>query len=253
LIKIGLPLFLTICQLAITSYSQERKTVVWSGDPGCGWKNATVEPADSYVCGVLTTPRGNVSTVSHKNISLLIAFLEHDQMITVAVQISNESKEPLIFDTDNWGAAHFRERSDFFAGKKPLVAETSIPTRDFSRQLAGRARSDNSIDEYLAEVQQTVEVVEIRRPDGTKARVKRVVPDVEEQQAAESRSESRTMMARNNSEQLRQNALTVKTVSPEGSVKGLVYFRRLKAARFVVFSFALDDTSYLFLLPRSSK
>ena len=251
--KMGFLIIASYLIFVSSVFSQERKTVIWSGDPNCGWKNSRVEADDRYLCSSLPTPRGNVSSVAHKKINLTVAFLDRDPFITVAIEISNQNDEPLMFDTDNWGAAHFRNRSDFFAGKQPIVAETSIPARDFARQMANRAKSENSVDEYLADMHQTIEVIEIRRPDGTRTRVKKIVPDQEEQKAAESRSESRTMIARNSSAQFRQNALTVKTVGPSGSVKGLVYFRRVKSTRFIVFSFSVDDTDYLFLLPRNQK
>jgi hypothetical protein len=50
---------------------------------------------------------------------------------------------------------------------------------------------------------------------------------------------------------MRRNALVAKAVAPNSSVKGLVYFRRIKKAGYIVFSLVLDDTNYLFLLPRS--
>jgi hypothetical protein len=81
--------------------------------------------------------------------------------------------------------------------------------------------------------------------------VERTVPDVEQRDRALSRSESRSMLAKNSSEQMRRNALTAKTVPANNSVKGLIYFRRIKKARYVVFSFLLDDTTYVFLLPRT--
>lgn len=236
-----------------SAYAQPRKAVVWSGDAACGWKNQRVSKEEIYACQSVETERGSVSRISHNDVTLSVAFSEQDDRLILAVEIQNDVDEPLMFDTDDWGAAHFRTRSDFLGGKAPLLAETSIPTRDTYREMNRRIKADNTIDEYLADMQQTVETVELRRQDGTRFRVKKTVPDVEQQDAAESRSESRRMMAKNNSEEIRRNALTVKTVGPRASVKGLVYFRRLKKARFVVFTMSLDDTNYIFLLPRADK
>jgi hypothetical protein len=52
---------------------------------------------------------------------------------------------------------------------------------------------------------------------------------------------------------LRENALTARYAAPGDSVKGLVYFRRVKKAGFVAFSFKLLDTEYVFLLPKAQK
>ena len=241
-----------IAALASSAASaQQLKTVVWSGDPECGWKNSSVAPTEIYRSTSVETPRGSVSSVTHNGISLTVAFLDRDDLITVAAEIANRNLEALMFDAENWGAAHFRVREDFISGKKPLLAETSIPNRDMTRQISRRATRDNSVDEYLADMQQTVETVELRRPDGTRFRVKKTVPDVEQQQTAAGRSESRSMLAKNSSEQMRRNALVAKAVAPNSSVKGLVYFRRIKKAGYIVFSLVLDDTNYLFLLPRS--
>jgi hypothetical protein len=237
--------------LQSVSDAQHLKTVVWSGDSACGWKNAAVNLTEVYRCTSTETPRGSVSSVVHNNVSLAVAFLDRDDLITVAVEITNRNPDPLMFDAENWGAAHFRGREDFISGKKPIIAETSIPSRDVTRQISRRATSDNSVDEYLADIQQTIETVEVRKPDGTRVRVKKTVPDVEQQQTAESRSESRTMLAKNSTEQMRRNSLTAKTVVGNGFVRGLIYFRRVKKAKYVVFSMTLDDTNYLFLLPRT--
>jgi hypothetical protein len=244
-------LFFMIAAAVSAAAAQRAKAVVWSGDKDCGWRSSAVGRDELYSCASVDTPRGSVSTINHNDISLSVAFLDRDDLIIVAVEISNRNSEPLMFDAENWGAAHFLRREDFIARKKPFFAETAIPNRDLTRQISRRTTSDNSVDRYLAEIQRTIETVEVRRPDGTRVRVERTVPDVEQRDRALSRSESRSMLAKNSSEQMRRNALTAKTVPANNSVKGLIYFRRIKKARYVVFTFLLDDTTYVFLLPRT--
>jgi len=251
--KSHITMFLLAGIVAHAGAQAQRKTVVWSDDPACGWKSASVQASDVYVCDATVTARGQVSGISHNGISLAVAFLDDGPYLTVAVRVANGTVEPLIFDTDEWGAAHFKRREDFYSRKRPIAAETSLPSRDALRLLSGRARADNEIDEYLADVQQTIETVEVKRADGTRTRVKRTVPDSQEQEAAQRRSQARSEMALIDGAKLRRNALTAKTVLANDSVKGLVYFRRMKKAEFVVFTFALGDTNYVFLLPRENK
>jgi hypothetical protein len=202
------------------------KTVMWSGSSECGWKNERISSGDIYVCSSVPTDRGSVSVIEHNGIVLAAVFSRDGKFTTAAVQIVNKRSEALSFDSDLWGAAQYRSRAELLAGKQPLVAEFSIPSRDTARGIASRANSDNAADEYLASVQQTVQTVEIRQPDGTRLRVKQTVPDASEQEAAAGRSEARSVISERERERIRQNALTAKSVSPNSCVKGLVYFRR---------------------------
>lgn len=227
--------------------------VFWSGQETCGWKSAPVEDAASYRCSSLPTGRGSVSVVVHGGVTLSVAFLEHDEFLIAAVQIKNSSAEPLNFDPDSFGAAHFKKRKDFIEGRKPIVAETAVPTREKVRELSSKVRTENSAGDLMADIQMTSEVVQIRRPDGTVYRVKRIVPDKQAQTDEEGMGEIRSGLARKKMSRLRENALTARYASPGEAVKGLVYFRRVKKAEFVVLSFKLLDTEYVFLLPKTLK
>jgi hypothetical protein len=244
--KFLLPLLLLITPAIFSQ--QMQKTVVWSGDPICGWKSGKVIQSDVYTCSSIATSRGSVSVFTHNGVTLAAAFVNDGRFTTAAVQIVNNRDQVLAFDSDDWGAAHFREKVDFTDGKKPLAAETSIPSRDIARGVTRRAIADNSIDEYMADIQQTVETVETRNPDGTRTRVKKTVPNKEEQEAAERRSEARSELSENGRKNIRQNALIAKFIGANSSIKGLVYFRRVKKAQFVVFTIGLDDTNYVFLM-----
>ncbi len=64
------------------------------------------------------------------------------------------------------------------------------------------------------------------------------------------RNDSRREHAITKQERIRKYALTQKTVPPFGYAKGLVYFRRVKKADVVVFSFTILDSIYVFRLLR---
>jgi hypothetical protein len=170
-----------------------------------------------------------------------------------AVQIKNSSRDPLNFDPDSFGAAHFKERKDFIEGKKPIVAESAIPTREKVREMSSQVRTDNSAGDFMADIQMTSETIAIRKADGTVARVKRIVPDKQAQTDEESMGEIRSSVAQKKMAKMRENALTARYAAPGEAVKGLVYFRRVKKAEFVVFSFTLLDTEYVFMLPKTQR
>lgn len=244
----------SMCLFAVSVEAQHarRNFVVWSGEPECGQRARSLAGEDIR-CSTVTTDRGPVSVVTHDGVSLAVAFLEDDGYLVTAAQIKNDSPDAIAFDSDLWGAAHWSTREAFRTGERPLRAETSVPTRDMLRGMASDARSDASIDDFMAEMQRTGQAVEVRRPDGTRVRRIEIRPDKEAQQAATSRKENRSHLTLDEQRAVRQNALTAKTVLPGSSVKGLVYFRRLKKAEFVVFSLSVADNTYIFLMPRSRK
>jgi hypothetical protein len=229
------------------------KVVMWSGQPTCGWKSARARAAESYKCFALPTGRGSVSSIAHDGLTLSVAFLDHEDFMIAAVQIKNSSRDPLNFDPDSFGAAHFKERKDFIEGKKPIVAESAIPTREKVREMSSQVRTDNSAGDFMADIQMTSETIAIRKADGTVARVKRIVPDKQAQTDEESMGEIRSSVAQKKMAKMRENALTARYAAPGEAVKGLVYFRRVKKAEFVVFSFTLLDTEYVFMLPKTQR
>ena len=63
-------------------------------------------------CESLQTPRGIVSVINDgaSSVSLAVSFSEDGDHIIAATHIKNTSDEPLMFDSDIWGAAHFSKK-----------------------------------------------------------------------------------------------------------------------------------------------
>lgn len=224
------------------------KVVVWSGDKECG------RAGQQVTCESLETPRGNVSVITdHPNeLSLAVSFYEDGDHIIAATHLKNTSKEPMVFDSDAWGAAHFSKKENARRGGKPMVAETAIPSRDLLRGIRSGAALDSSADSFMASITKAGEVREVRQPDGTRKRQLVIVDDQQAMRDAGMRTVARRQMSTEEQQRIRKNALTNKTVPAEGSVKGLVYFRRVKKAEVVVFSFRLLDSIYVFRLLRKT-
>ena len=246
--KVRLVVFSILLSVLSVSAQQGGKIVFWSGDPGCGSKSKAFSASERFVCSSVSTERGPVSTIQHNGLMLSAAFLEDSKYHIAGVIITNQTSEPLQFDADNWGAAHFKSKAAFQERKKPLAAETSIPSRDILRIMATRLRYESSLDTFIAEGQKTTESREIKRPDGTKYNVNVIVPDKETQRSVARQNLDRADMVMSEQRRIRATALTSKSVQPGHSVKGLVYFRRFKGSQFVVFSLSIEDTTYVFQL-----
>jgi len=245
---------LILIMVVSAAYGQRSGMLVfWSGDPGCGTRSRSVPPEELFVCDSVQTDRGPVSTISHNGVTLSVAFLESDEYNIVGAGIANTTSETVVFDADMWGAAHFKTKNAFIERQKPLLAETSIPTRDILRVMATEVRQESSLDTFIADGQKTNETKEIRRSDGTRVRVDVVVPDKETQQAVARQNDARAQMVMSEQRRIRETALTSRSVHPDSSVKGLVYFRKVKGADLVVFSLKIDDTTYVFMLPKNKK
>ncbi|MBV9242430.1 MAG: hypothetical protein JO314_10515 [Acidobacteria bacterium] len=237
--------------LTITTAAQTaRKAVVWSGDPGCGFRTKAFSADDKLACTSVNTERGPVSTISYNHISLSAAFLEDNEHLIVAIVIANRSDEPVLFDSDAWGAAHYRTRNDFIAESRPILAETSIPTREMIRSMATDTGLQNNLGDLLGQTSMTAETREMRKPDGTRYIVTTIVPDKDVQTSQASQNAARSQVLNAAQMRIRETALTAKSVPAHGSTKGVVYFRRMKKAGFVVFSFRVEDTVFVYALPR---
>jgi hypothetical protein len=234
----------------ISETSGQGRFVIWSGDASCGQKGRGIGSEESIRCTSLDTPRGKVSAITHDSLSLAIAIVEEDDHYVVGTKILNRGGATIQFDTDLWGAAHFK-KSDNEQGRTLLRAETSVPARDLVRGISSAASQDASADTFMAEVSRTSEVREQRRPDGTRVRRVVIAPDQEAKQSASQRSVSRQELAAEEKVKIRASALSQKWLAAGGTVKGLVYFRRVKKADLVVFSLKIEETNYIFRLLRN--
>ncbi len=244
-------LFVVFAIVAVQAQNEPRKVVVWSGDKICGLVSRSIPQESRPECSTAVTPRGTVSVITHGHISLSAAFLEEDGYIIAAIRIDNRSEAPMDVDTDQWGAAHYARYEDFSKGGKPILAETSIPSRDIVRGIKAGAGMDASADTFMASISKSAETREIRRSDGSRIRQVMIVDDADAQRMAGSRQVSRMEQASAEQVRIRQNAITQKWIGPSDKIRGLVYFRRVKKARLVVFSLGILDTSYVFRLPRN--
>jgi len=242
-------LFLFFATCAASAQSAHR-VIIWGGDNNCGFKSKTFAETDVVTCGSVQTERGSVNTITLNGIGLAVAFLEDDKYEIVAAKITNTTAAPVMFDSDSWGAAHFKSMEDYAKGRRPIVAETSIPTRDLIRSSSRRVSMADSVEEFMADSTMTSEVREVRRPDGTRVRRTVIVPDKAAREAAASQGQVRADAAAGEMRRIRSTALTAKTVPADGFVKGLVYFRRIKKAGFRLFSFTVDGTFFVFRLRR---
>lgn len=239
-------LLIAVAAAALTQAQSPLKVVVWSGDKDCGRAVTQVS------CESLQTPRGIVSVINDgaSSVSLAVSFSEDGDHIIAATHIKNTSDEPLMFDSDIWGAAHFSKKESARNGGRPIVAETAIPSRDLLRGIRSGAAVDSSADSFMASITKTGEVREVRQQDGTRQRKLLIVDDQQAVRDAGQRNDSRREHAISKQERIRKHALTQKSVPAFGSAKGLVYFRRVKKAEVVVFSFKVLDSIYVFRLLR---
>lgn len=244
---------ITLTFVTATSAQGGKKLIFWSGDPNCGVKSrAIVDPA-TVKCEQISTERGPVSKISYGGVILSVAFLENDDKLIVGASIKNTTSEIIGFDPDMWGAAHFKTKSGFYAGEKPLAAETSLPSRDMIREMSSDGRLVNSIGEFIAETQMTAETRRVRRPDGTEYIRTTIIPDKAAREAEARQKENRNETLSNEQRRIRSTALTVRSVGSNSSVKGLVYFRAHRKSEFVIYSLKVADTTFVFQLPRVAR
>lgn len=251
--KVLLSVVILINLIAVANGQGEGKVVFWNGEPGCGSRTRSVPNDAIFECSSVHTDRGQVSTITHDGVTLSVAFLENNDYNIVGAGIVNKSPETIVFDPEMWGAAHFKTKAAFQSREQPLLAETSIPSRDILRLMAAGVKYESSLDAFIADGQKAVETREVRKADGTRVKVDVVVPDKETQQAVRRKNTARAEMVVGEQRRIRETSLTARSVRPDGSVKGLVYFRRVSNADFVVFSLRIDDVTFVFQLPRTVK
>jgi hypothetical protein len=252
MIKASITAFLLLACAAAAGAQSASKSVIWTGDPNCGPRRG-IGREEPLSCSTVVTQRGPVSSITYNGIELTVAFAEQNNFNLVAAQIVNRTREPVAFDTDGWGAAHFRSREDFMSRKSPLRAETSLPTRDIVRSMAAQKRLGDSLETMMGDMAMTAETREIRKLDGTKTKVTVIVPDPEAKTDEAGRRTTREEVVAAEQARIRETALTAKSVRAGAAVKGLVYFRRVANANFLMFSLAVADVIFVFRVPRPRK
>jgi hypothetical protein len=239
-------LLIAVAATAIVGAQAPLKVIVWTGDKNCARGTSQV------TCESLETPRGIVSVINDplNELSIAVSFFENGDHIIAATHLKNTSDESLLFDSDLWGAAHFKRKEKSALDSPPILAEMAIPSRDLLRGIRSGAAVDSSVDSFMASIARSGEIREVRQPDGSRQRRLVIVEDRQAKQDASLRSDARREHAIDEQERIRKHALTQKSVPAFGSAKGLVYFRRVKKADFVVFSFRILDSAYVFRLLR---
>jgi hypothetical protein len=239
--------------LAIRAQQDDgRKMVVWSADKACGFKSRSITQNDILSCERVVTGRGPVNVISHNGIEIVAGFAEDDDFLVAAAVLSNKTAEPIMFDADLWFAAHFKNKTAA-DGEKPILAETSVPSRDIVRNMRATAARADAAGSFIPEGQMTTEVREIRQPDWSKYPSIAIVSADAAQHAAAERRKILSRLSEVQQQRIRDTALITKTIPAKGFVKGLIYFRRVKKAEFVVVSMDILDTKYIFQVPMPGK
>lgn len=231
--------------------SAQSRYVVWTGDESCGPKGIGIAPKERISCTSVETPRGRVSSFVHDGLSIAAAFVEMDGFLVLGVHLRNDTSKTIRFDSDKWGAAHFRSQDAVHLGKKPIAAETSVPYRDLIRNSRVLAAKDVAIDTYLADQSTTLETTRRRREDGTVVTSTVMTADEEASRLAKERAISREALAKQEKERFREGILSRKWLPPGGDTQGLVYFRKFDKAELVVFSLKVNGTVYIFRFLRA--
>lgn len=244
--------FLFIFIPAVNS-QEAKKVIVWGNTHGCDYKNEIVAKTEPLKCSALATERGQVLAIEHNGLKIVVFLTQKDDTLNLGTALANITKEPILFDSDNWIASHFRTPEEFRDGTAPIFAERSFPSRDILRGLRMEAAQRSSLDKYLADSQVTRRSAEYKRPDGTRTRMLVEGSNEEDQERASQRAETRKRITQEKQAEISKNALTAKTVPPESTVKGLVYFRRVRKAKFYVFKLPIADTTYVFPLAQNAK
>ncbi|MFZ1701797.1 MAG: hypothetical protein WBO10_13875 [Pyrinomonadaceae bacterium] len=231
------------------SAQSAKKLIFWNGEPRCGLKSKGIDKPETIFCDSIVTERGPVSTITYDGVTLAAVFLEDGDRLIVAAQIKNDTDQFIGFDSDRWGAAHFKSRIEFVERKAPLLAETSIPSRDIIRTMASGTRLENSLGEFMGDMQVVGETRDLRRDDGSRVKTTVIVPDQSAADQADRLEKTRTEVSSREQRRLRKTALTAKSVRAGGSIKGLVYFRRVNDAEFVVYSLKVANVAFVFQVP----
>jgi len=234
---------------AVSLYSQ-RRYVVWTGEDSCGPKGKAIAAEESISCNSVETPRGRVSSLEHDGLSFSAVFAEEAEFIVLAVHIRNATSDTIEFDFEKWGAAHFRSAEAMDSRKKPIAAETAVPYRDLINSARSEASRDIAIDTFMAGHATRGESKRIRDQDGAQTTRTVIAKDEDEARLANSRSQARQVLASKEKESYQQHSLSSKWLAPDTDAKGLVYFRKYDKAGLVIFSLAINGTTYIFRLPR---
>jgi hypothetical protein len=199
------------------------------------------------------------------NLTLAIRLTSDEGFLVLQTVLVNNSEKLIEFDSDRWEAAHYASLPDSTKANADLKTERSIPSRDLIRDIRTETADSLLLEKFMTEslIERRTDsspIVENPRnqkmtPVPTSNRGARPVqePNKADQERAQNMGISSVALSQAKQKEIRKYALIAKSIPPKGSLKGLVYFKRVKKAEIAEFRLPIGDATFSFVIPYVNK
>ena len=95
------------------------KKLIWSEEPACGLKNASITPEDKFTCSLLMEDDWKLRRFEYKGLVLTVKFTNLGEYFVAETRVTNKGSKPISFNPQEWLVVYFESEEAFKAGEKP--------------------------------------------------------------------------------------------------------------------------------------
>lgn len=102
------------------------KKLFWSVDAVCGEKNSSITADDNFRCSEVAVSDSKRSRFDYQGLALTSRIYPEGKRLAVEIEVDNQTKAPVQFDTTMWSAVFFENEAAFKGGRSPIAVNTRV-------------------------------------------------------------------------------------------------------------------------------
>ncbi len=224
------------------------KIVMWGDGASCQPLDFDLGPNDSLKFALVIVDGHGLRTISFNGIAIAAKLYYLNDYDVIDVFIANRTGNRILVDPRKWAHTQHRSR-EHFINAKPLMWERPADPAKIAEKIASRTAWANAFAALGAGF--ATQKATVTHPDGSQSTV--TAPDTSAQRRAAVQNRQRTTVAQSEAAEIMDTALLANTVFDQGSVDGLVYFKRDKKAYFSVMEVRIGGVRFWFASTKAAK
>lgn len=217
------------------------KKLIWSEEPACGLKNASITPEDKFTCSLLMQDDWKLRRFEYNGLVLTVKFTNSGEYFVAETHVTNKGSKPISFNPQQWLVVYFESEEAFKAGEKPLSGANPVK-EPFVSSLTNVRRPVSSGSD-ITDLGRTV----LTRERGES--VIRQTPASPRPQSGPGNTPTSGISTVRTIKKLK--TLTEKTIPANKEIDGSVYFAFDDRSDYSFVSMQIEGVFYVFPVPRT--
>jgi hypothetical protein len=230
-----------VSQVAPATSAAAPKKLIWSEEPACGLKNASITPEDKFTCSLLMEEDWKLRRFEYNGLVLTVKFTNSGEYFVAETRVTNKGSKPISFNPQQWLVVYFESEEAFKAGEKPLSGAN--PVKEPFVSVLSNVRTN---------VNQANDITDLGRTVLTRERGETVIrqtPAPARPQSGPGNTPTLGMSTVRTIKKLK--TLTEKTVAVNKEADGNVYFAFDDRSDYSFVSMQIEGVFYVFPIPRT--